>query len=204
MFTSGTTGRPKGVMAGARRTPTIRAFGPNGRVMSGHRTRRPLPDRQPLLPHLRLQGRLGGGLPARRHRLSAAGVRRRGGAGAHRADRISFLPGPPTLFLTMLAHPRLARLRPVLAALGVTGAASVPPVLIERMREELGIRNVTTAYGLTECGGCATVCDPPTAPRPWRSTCGHAMPGTEVRCVDADASSVPAARRARCCCVATT
>jgi acyl-CoA synthetase (AMP-forming)/AMP-acid ligase II len=55
------------------------------------------------------------------------------------ADRISFLPGPPTLFLTMLAHPAAEGLRLSSLRSAVTGAASVPPVLIERMRSELGI-----------------------------------------------------------------
>jgi acyl-CoA synthetase (AMP-forming)/AMP-acid ligase II len=106
-------------------------------------------------------------------------------------DRISFLPGPPALFLTMLSHPTLKDFDISSLRVAVTGSANVPPVLITRMREELGIDNVTTAYGLTECGGCATICDPGDSAETVARTCGRAIPGTEVRCVDAQGQSVP-------------
>ena len=106
-------------------------------------------------------------------------------------DRISFLPGPPTLFLTMLAHPRLAEFDITSLRSAVTGAASVPPILITRMREELGIRNVTTAYGLTESAAAAPVCDPADSAETIASTCGKALPGTEVRCADEHGATVP-------------
>lgn len=107
-------------------------------------------------------------------------------------DRINFMPGPPTLFLTMLAHPRLKDFDISSLRAAVTGAATVPPVLISRMREELGIAKVTTAYGLTECGGCATVCHPYDSVETVAGTCGRALPGTEVRCVDELGRSVAA------------
>ena len=107
-------------------------------------------------------------------------------------DKISFLPGPPTLFLTMLAHPRLKDFNLSSLQSAVTGAATVPPILITRMREELGIANVTTAYGLTECGGCATICEPSDDANTVANTCGHALSGTELRCVDENNQPVAA------------
>jgi acyl-CoA synthetase (AMP-forming)/AMP-acid ligase II len=61
-------------------------------------------------------------------------------------ERITFLPGPPTIFQSLLAahaeHPRdFSSLR-----VAVTGSASVPAILVERMQRELGIRNVITGY----------------------------------------------------------
>ena len=47
--------------------------------------RRPLPDRQPVLPHLRLQGRVPRVADARRHDLPARGVRSRGRPRTRRA-----------------------------------------------------------------------------------------------------------------------
>ena len=105
-------------------------------------------------------------------------------------DRISFLPGPPTLFLSMLSHPGRARFDLSSLNAACTGAASVPPILITRMREELGIKRVTTAYGLTECGGCATLCDPDDSAETVANTCGHAQPGTEVRVADPQGRSL--------------
>lgn len=188
MFTSGTTGRPKGVMAA--HGPTIRAFDEWARVVGL------TPDDRYLIvnPFFHTFGYKAGWVAAfvqgatvyPEQVFDADAVLQR-----IARDRISFLPGPPTLFLTMLAHPRLQEFDLSSLRSSVTGAASVPPVLIRRMREELGIANVTTAYGLTECGGCATVCDPADSVETVASTCGRALPGTEVRCVDEEGHSVP-------------
>ncbi len=187
MFTSGTTGRPKGVMAA--HAPTIRAFSEWARVVGLEEGARYLI----INPFFHSFGYKAGWVAAF---LRGATVYPQQVFDADAvlsriaADRISFLPGPPTLFLTMLAHPRLKDFDISSLRSAVTGAASVPPVLIERMRNELGIANVTTAYGLTECGGCATVCDPSDSAETIANTCGKALPGTEVRCADAQGRSV--------------
>jgi len=189
MFTSGTTGRPKGVMAG--HGPTIRAFTEWARVVGLGEG-----DRYLIInPFFHTFGYKAGWVAAF---LQGATVYPQQVFDADavlariQADRINFLPGPPTLFLTMLAHPRLKDFDITSLRSAVTGAASVPPVLITRMREELGIRNVTTAYGLTECGGCATVCDPSDSAETIANTCGKALPGTEVRCADTEGRTLPA------------
>ena len=54
IFTSGTTGAPKGAMLEPRRLgPGLRRLGRRRRAPRG----RPLPDRQPVLPHVRAEGR---------------------------------------------------------------------------------------------------------------------------------------------------
>ena len=188
MFTSGTTGRPKGVMAA--HGPTIRAFSAWGRVVGLQ------PDDRYLIvnPFFHSFGYKAGWVAAfiqgatvyPEQVFEAEAVLTR-----IAQEKISFLPGPPTLFLSMLAHPKLKAFDISSLRVAVTGSANVPPILITRMREELGIDNVTTAYGLTECGGCATVCDPEDSAETVASTCGRAIPGTEVRCVDAQGQPVP-------------
>jgi acyl-CoA synthetase (AMP-forming)/AMP-acid ligase II len=187
MFTSGTTGRPKGVMAA--HGPTIRAFEEWSKVVGLGAG-----DRYLIVnPFFHTFGYKAGWVAAfirgatvyPQQVFDADAV-----LGRIASDRISFMPGPPTLFLTMLAHPRLKDFDLSSLRSAVTGAATVPPVLISRMRKELGIANVTTAYGLTECGGCATVCDPSDSVETVAGTCGRALPGTEVRCVDGQGHSV--------------
>ena len=189
MFTSGTTGRPKGVMSA--HGPTLRAFSAWGRVVGLQPG-----DRYLIVnPFFHSFGYKAGWVAAF---IQGATVYPEQVFDADKVlariahDRISFMPGPPTLFLTMLAHPGLHEFDISSLRVAVTGAATVPPVLITRMREELGIANVTTAYGLTECGGCATVCDPGDSAETVAGTCGRALPGTEVRCVDAQGQPVPA------------
>ncbi|MGW3466402.1 AMP-binding protein, partial [Streptomyces olivaceoviridis] len=97
------------------------------------------------------------------------------------AERISVLPGPPTLHQQLLDHPArdahdLSTLRLV-----VTGAAVVPLRLVERLRGELGVGTVLTAYGLSEATGIVTMCRRDDAPTVIASTSGRPIPGTEVR-----------------------
>ncbi|MGW5864592.1 FadD3 family acyl-CoA ligase [Streptomyces sp. NPDC055239] len=99
------------------------------------------------------------------------------------AERISVLPGPPTLHQSLLDHP--ARDQHDLSALRlvVTGAAVVPLQLVERLRAELHIATVLTAYGLSEASGIVTMCHQGDAARTIASTSGRAIPDTEVRVV---------------------
>ncbi|MGW1495417.1 FadD3 family acyl-CoA ligase [Streptomyces sp. NPDC002402] len=97
------------------------------------------------------------------------------------SERISVLPGPPTLHQSLLDHP--ARDQHDLSALRlvVTGAAVVPLQLVERLRSELRIDTVLTAYGLSEASGIVTMCRRGDAPETIATTSGRAIPGTEVR-----------------------
>ena len=107
------------------------------------------------------------------------------------AERITFLPGPPTLFQTLLATPAQERsaLRSLRAS--VTGASMVPPSMIERMRSELGIATVITGYGLTEACGTVTMTSASDPAELIVRSCGKAIPGVELRCVDGQNREVP-------------
>lgn len=107
------------------------------------------------------------------------------------AQRISMLPGPPTLYQTILNHPR-RELDSTSLRLAVTGAASVPVSLVEQMRDELGFDTVITAYGLTEACGFATMCRRADSSETIATTSGRAMPGIEVRVVDDEGGERPA------------
>ena len=96
------------------------------------------------------------------------------------AERITVLPGPPTLYASILDHPAAARKDLSSLRLAVTGAATVPVRLIERMRAEL-FRQVVIAYGLTESCGTVTVGDPRADPELMSRTVGKAIEGTKVK-----------------------
>jgi acyl-CoA synthetase (AMP-forming)/AMP-acid ligase II len=107
------------------------------------------------------------------------------------AERISVLPGPPTLHQSLLDHASrdahdLSALRLV-----VTGAAVVPLRLVERLRGELGVETVLTAYGLSEASGFVTMCRRGDAAEVIATTSGRPIPGTEVRVVDAKLEALP-------------
>jgi acyl-CoA synthetase (AMP-forming)/AMP-acid ligase II len=72
-----------------------------------------------------------------------------------------------------------------------TGAASVPPSVIERMRTELQIQSVMTGYGLTETCGTVTLTHPDDEAEIITRYCGRAIDGVEIRCVDESNRSTP-------------
>jgi acyl-CoA synthetase (AMP-forming)/AMP-acid ligase II len=99
------------------------------------------------------------------------------------AERITVLPGAPTIFQTVLDHP--ARGEHDLSSLrfAVTGAAVVPVALVERMQSELGFEIVLTAFGMTEAV-VATMCRRTDPPELVARTCGRAVAGFETRIGD--------------------
>ncbi len=108
------------------------------------------------------------------------------------AERATMLPGPPTLYQTILNHPDRAQLDSSSLRLAVTGAASVPVSLVEQMRSDLGFDTVITAYGLTEACGFATMCRRSDDAVTIATTSGRAMPGIEVQVVSDEGVALPA------------
>ena len=107
-------------------------------------------------------------------------------------ERVTVLPGPPTLYQSILSHPRRGEYDLSSLRVAVTGAASVPVEMIRRMDAELGFETIVTAYGLTEACGFVSICRPGDSPERVAGTCGRAFPGVELRCVDGEGGQVPA------------
>jgi acyl-CoA synthetase (AMP-forming)/AMP-acid ligase II len=106
-------------------------------------------------------------------------------------DRISMVPGPPSLFQQLLANPSLAATDVSTLRLAVTGAAAIPVSLVEQMRDRLGFETVITGYGLTEACGIATMCRHDDDPETIANTSGRAIPGIEVEVVDDEGNELP-------------
>jgi len=95
------------------------------------------------------------------------------------AERITVLPGAPTVYVSILDHPQRAAFDLSSLRIAVTGAADVPVALVERMRRELSFETVLTAYGLTEAV-VATMCRPGDPAETVAATSGRAAAGFEV------------------------
>ena len=96
-------------------------------------------------------------------------------------QKITVLPGPPTIYQTLLDHPSRKDFDLSSLRFAVTGAAVVPVVLIERMQGELDFEIVLTAYGLTESSGFGTMCRIDDDPVTVATTCGRPMADFELR-----------------------
>ncbi|QNI08797.1 fatty acid--CoA ligase family protein [Mycobacterium kubicae] len=181
LFTSGTTGRSKGVLCAHRQSLSASAsWAANGKITSDDRylcinpffhnfgykagILACLQTGATLIPHLTFD-------PLRALQ-------------AIEQHRITVLPGPPTIYQTLLDHP--ARREYDLSSLrfAVTGAATVPVVLVERMQSELDIDIVLTAYGLTEANGMGTMCRAEDDAVTVATTCGRPFAEFELRIDD--------------------
>jgi acyl-CoA synthetase (AMP-forming)/AMP-acid ligase II len=107
------------------------------------------------------------------------------------AERITVLPGAPTIYQTILDHPARSRYDLSSLRLAVTGAAVVPVALVERMQAELSFDTVLTAYGLTEAV-VATMSRPGDDPALIARTSGRATAGFEVAIADRQPADGPA------------
>jgi HIP---CoA ligase len=104
-------------------------------------------------------------------------------------ERITVLPGPPTIYQSILNAPERDRIDTSSLRLAVTGAAMVPVALVERMRRDLSFDIVLTAYGLTEAV-VVTMCRPGDDPDTISRTSGRATAGFEIRIADPDGGKV--------------
>lgn len=105
-------------------------------------------------------------------------------------DRISVMPGAPTIFQTLMDHPDLAEHDISSLRIATTGATTIPVDLIRRMHEDLGIDHVYSAYGLTESTGVVSLCQQGDDFNTIATTCGRPLPGTKLRIVDEVGSDV--------------
>jgi acyl-CoA synthetase (AMP-forming)/AMP-acid ligase II len=187
LFTSGTTGRPKGAMC--THAQTLRAFADWADVVGLDEGDRYLV----VNPFFHAFGYKAGivaslvtGATIVPHPVFDPGaVLARIGE-----ERITMLPGPPALFQALLHHPDRSRHDLSTLRLAVTGAAVIPVDLIVAMREDLGFERVVTGYGLTEACGIATMCRHDDDPETIATTSGRAIPGVEVRVVDPEGAEV--------------
>jgi acyl-CoA synthetase (AMP-forming)/AMP-acid ligase II len=177
LFTSGTTGTPKGVVQTHRGTLGVATdFVAEAGLVAG--------DRYLMVnPYFHMFG-------------LKAGIVAALAAGAtmmpepvfdvervlHRVaeERVTALPGPPTIYQAILDHPDRDRFDLTSLRVAVTGAADIPVELIRRMQDELPFDAVVTGYGLTEAG-TATSTGPGDGAETIATTVGRPRPGFELR-----------------------
>jgi HIP---CoA ligase len=178
IFTSGTTGRPKGARMNHRQTLRMyEEWATLADLREG--------DRYLMInPYFHTFG-LKAGLIASFLRgatmLPVAAFDIGGVVELIERERITMLPGPPTLYHSLLSvgdKDKLATLRA-----GVTGAADIPVELVRRIHDELPFQTLMTGYGLTEAGN-VTLSRPGDSFEDVATTAGLPCEDVEVRIAD--------------------
>jgi acyl-CoA synthetase (AMP-forming)/AMP-acid ligase II len=104
-------------------------------------------------------------------------------------ESVTVFPGPPTVYQSILDHPDRDAYDLSTLRLAVTGAADIPVELIRRMHEELPFQLIVTGYGLTEAG-TVTATAPDDDFETIATTVGRARPGLEIRVAGDDGADV--------------
>lgn len=106
--------------------------------------------------------------------------------------RVSHMPGAPTMYDAIVNHP--SRVQYDLSSLESTlvSSASIPESLVRDMREVLGVEHVMTGYGLTENHALGSFTVPDDPPCAVTSTTGRPAPDVVMRIVGDDGREMPA------------
>ena len=191
LFSSGTTGRPKGVLTAHRQTvaaaaswSTIGEVGATDRYLV-------------ISPFFHAYGYKVGIIVGLLHGCSLypmATFDADVALALIESEQITMVPGAPAIFLGLLESPAFPAADTSSLRFANTGAANVPVTLVERLQREMGFDLVITAFGMTECV-VATMCRRGDSDETVATTCGRAIDGIETATADPDTGEyLPAGR----------
>jgi acyl-CoA synthetase (AMP-forming)/AMP-acid ligase II len=186
LFTSGTTGAPKGVVSTHQRTLAVAR---DWAAMTGLREGDRYLQVNPYFHMFGLKAGILTSLSAGAAMLPEAVFDTEHVLARVAEERVTVLPGSPTLFQSLLDHPDRDRFDLGSLRAATIGAADIPVPLVRRVLDELPYSLLVSGYGLTEAG-TATGTGPDDEAETIATTVGRPRPSFEVRIVDRSGSDV--------------
>jgi HIP---CoA ligase len=188
LFTSGTTGEPKGAVHGHRQgLAAARVYADTNGFIAG--------DRMLIVnPFFHSFGYRAGWMACLVAGLTAYPVTSLDTEAVLQLierEKLTLLPAPPTLLQMLLDHPARDRYDLSSLRIGATGSASLSPDLFRRAREELGLTALVTSYGLTEASAMVVSCRLGDDDETMASTVGIPFPGVAIKIIDGEGQELP-------------
>lgn len=188
-FTSGTTGLPKGV--------TLTHFNiVNNGYFVGEAMRIRPDDRICIpVPLYHCFGMVGGVLAAATHGAAMVFPCESFDAGqvleAVAAERCTALYGVPTMFIAELEHPTFREFDLSSLRTGIMGGSPCPIAIMRRVVEDMHMRDLTIAYGMTEMSPVSFQTDVTDPPGKRATTVGRVHPHVQAKVIDGSGRVVP-------------
>ena len=98
-------------------------------------------------------------------------------------ERCTSLYGVPTMFIAQLGHPRFSEFDLSSLRIGIMAGSPCPIEVMKRVAAEMGIDELSIAFGMTETSPVTTIVRPDDTLEHRCSTVGEVMPHTETKIV---------------------
>lgn len=188
MYTSGTTGNPKGVMqTHGKNLQAVTALGNAVTLRAGDRTL----TIAPMFAQFGLRGGLYIDVLFAATTVIEAVFDAASAIDVIERERITFLPGPPTI-LAALISPRAVGRDVSSLRVALMGSTTVPEELVTALLDKGVFDHVLVGWGLTEACGIVSISGLDDSPGLVATSAGKVVDHVQLKVVDAEGDTVPA------------